>query len=35
MFLCLDKATVITQGSDVAIIACGEMVKPARTRQGY
>ena len=25
----LDKATVITQGTDVAIIACGEMVKPA------
>lgn len=26
----MDKATVITQGTDVAIIACGEMVKPAR-----
>lgn len=25
----MDKATVITQGSDLAIIACGEMVKPA------
>lgn len=25
----MDKATVITEGSDVAIIACGEMVKPA------
>ena len=25
----MDKATVITQGTDVAIIACGEMVKPA------
>ena len=27
--LVMDKATVITQGTDVAIIACGEMVKPA------
>lgn len=26
----LDKATVVCQGTDVAIIACGEMVKPAR-----
>lgn len=26
----LDKATVVTEGSDVAIIACGEMVKPAK-----
>lgn len=25
----MDKATVITRGTDVAIIACGEMVKPA------
>lgn len=25
----MDKATVIAEGSDVAIIACGEMVKPA------
>ena len=25
----MDKATLITQGTDVAIIACGEMVKPA------
>ena len=25
----MDKATVITQGTDVAIIACGEMVRPA------
>ena len=25
----MEKATVITQGTDVAIIACGEMVKPA------
>lgn len=25
----MDKATVITEGTDVAIIACGEMVKPA------
>lgn len=25
----MDKATVITQGSDLAFIACGEMVKPA------
>ena len=24
----MDKATVITEGTDVAIIACGEMVKP-------
>lgn len=26
----LDKATVVTEGSDVTIIACGEMVKPAK-----
>lgn len=25
----LDKATVVSEGTDVAIIACGEMVKPA------
>lgn len=25
----LDKATVVTEGTDAAIIACGEMVKPA------
>ena len=25
----MDKATVVTEGTDVAIIACGEMVKPA------
>lgn len=25
----MDKATFVTQGSDVAVIACGEMVKPA------
>lgn len=25
----MDKATVITKGTDVAIIACGEMVKPS------
>ena len=25
----MDKATFITEGTDVAIIACGEMVKPA------
>ena len=25
----MDKATVITEGTDVAIIACGEMVGPA------
>lgn len=25
----MDKATVLTEGSDLAIIACGEMVKPA------
>lgn len=25
----MDKATVITEGTDVAIIACGEMVKPS------
>lgn len=26
----MDKATVVCEGTDVAIIACGEMVKPAR-----
>ncbi len=26
----MDKATVICEGTDVAIIACGEMVKPAK-----
>ena len=25
----MDKATVVRQGTDVALIACGEMVKPA------
>lgn len=25
----MDKATVLTEGADIAIIACGEMVKPA------
>lgn len=25
----MDKATVLSEGSDIAIIACGEMVKPA------
>ena len=25
----MDKATVLCEGTDVAIIACGEMVKPA------
>ena len=25
----MDKATVLTEGTDLAIIACGEMVKPA------
>lgn len=25
----MDKATVVTEGSDIAIIACGEMVKPS------
>lgn len=25
----MDKATVVTEGSDVLIVACGEMVKPA------
>lgn len=25
----MDKATILTEGSDVAIIACGEMVRPA------
>ena len=26
----MDKAVVINEGSDIAIIACGEMVKPAK-----
>lgn len=26
----MDKATVVTKGEDIAIIACGEMVKPAK-----
>jgi transketolase len=26
----MDKATVVSEGTDVAIIACGEMVKPAK-----
>lgn len=26
----LDKATVLSEGNDIAIIACGEMVKPAK-----
>ena len=26
----MDKATVVCEGTDVAIIACGEMVKPAK-----
>lgn len=26
----MDKATVLREGSDIAIIACGEMVKPAK-----
>lgn len=26
----MDKATVISEGTDIAIIACGEMVKPAK-----
>lgn len=26
----MDKATVVTQGEDVLIVACGEMVKPAK-----
>ncbi len=25
----MDKATVLSQGSDLAVVACGEMVKPA------
>ena len=25
----MDKATVVREGTDIAIIACGEMVKPA------
>ena len=25
----MDKATVVTEGTDIAIIACGEMVKPS------
>lgn len=30
----MDKATVLKEGTDVAIIACGEMVKPARDAAG-
>lgn len=30
----MDRATVITEGSDIAIIACGEMVKPAADAAG-
>lgn len=26
----MDKATVISEGTDIAIVACGEMVKPAK-----
>lgn len=26
----MDRATVVCEGTDIAIIACGEMVKPAR-----
>ena len=26
----MDRATVVCEGSDIAIIACGEMVKPAK-----
>ena len=26
----MDKATVVCEGTDIAIIACGEMVKPAK-----
>lgn len=26
----MDKATIVTEGNDAAIIACGEMVKPAK-----
>lgn len=26
----MDRATVVTEGEDIAIIACGEMVKPAK-----
>ena len=29
MYFSMDKATVLSRGGDVAIIACGEMVKPA------
>ncbi len=30
----MDKATVVKEGSDVTIIACGEMVKPAKDAAG-
>lgn len=30
----MDKATVLSEGSDVAIIACGEMVGPAKAAAG-
>ena len=30
----MDKATVLCEGTDVAIIACGEMVKPALDAAG-
>ena len=26
----MDKATVVCEGTDIAIIACGEMVKPSK-----
>lgn len=31
----IDKATVLTEGDDVAIIACGEMVKPSYEAQDF
>ena len=30
----MDKATVLTEGTDAAIIACGEMVRPALEKDG-
>ena len=30
----MDKATVITEGTDVLLVACGEMVKPAKDAAG-
>lgn len=30
----MDKATVLCEGSDIAIIACGEMVRPAKEAAG-